>query len=316
MSRSLASVSEAPRAVPFAERGLKLAEASGDPKMIRDALMTGSEIYYKTGQYDLARDRAERILKDNPRDKDALSLYMQVKGRGEASSSAPSGGAAGSGGAESAGRPAPGQAAGARTDAPRGPGVEMTSAGSLEARKQIALGWSRIKLDPKEALKFFEAAITADPLNAAVRVQRSKARAEAGDAEGALGDADDAIRMEPGLGEAYAARAEAKRALGRKEAELLEDLKTAAELDGRFTEAYKAAVLRVGALANDGGEAAGKSGLSGASAPDGPLGLLLHSPKYWGLFAFLCAMLAAAGGLIVPLVLRRRRSGEDGSRPR
>jgi tetratricopeptide (TPR) repeat protein len=284
--------------------------------LVRDALLTGSEIYYKTGQYDLARERAERILKDNPKDKDALSLYMQVKGRGAAPSAAAAGGAT-NGAAGTAGQAAPRQAANSTATAPRGPAVAMTNAGSLEAQKQIALGWSMIKLDPKEALKFFEAAITADPVSAAVRVQRSRARAAAGDAAGALGDADDAIRMDPGLGEAYAARAEAKRALGRAEAELLADYEAAAKLDGRFTEAYKAVLIRTGgSLAGTETKPAAKAETAGASAPDGPLGLLRRSPQYWGILAFLCAMLAAAGGLVVPLLLKRRRSDEDGSQPR
>ncbi len=112
-----------------------------------------------------------------------------------------------------------------------------------EAQKQIALGWSRIKLDPKAALKNFEAAITADPRSAAVRVQRSKARLETGDASGAFGDSRDAIALEPGLGEAYAARAEAKRALGFKAAECQADLEMAAKLDGRFAGAKDAPAL-------------------------------------------------------------------------
>lgn len=85
VGKSLASVEEAPRAIPYAERGLRLAEASGDKKMIREALLTGSEVFYKAGNYALARERAQRILKDNPKDKDALALYMQVKDRGAAS---------------------------------------------------------------------------------------------------------------------------------------------------------------------------------------------------------------------------------------
>lgn len=315
VSKSLASVAEAPRAVPYAERGLKLAETSGDKKMIREALLTGSEVYYKAGNYDLARARAERILKDNPKDKDAMALYMQVKGRGAAT--ATSGGAAG----QNAGSTSGTAAAAATQGATSGPGVAMTNTGSLEAQKQIALGWSRIKLDPAAALKNFEAAITADPKSAAVRVQRSKARREAGDAAGALGDANDAIGMQPDLGEAYAARAEANRALGRAEADLLADYEQAAKLDGRFTDAYKTVLTRVGATggntaASTEEKKSGTGGSNGVSVPAGPLGLLSRSPQYWGLFAFICAMLAAAGGIIVPPMLKKRRSGEDGSLPR
>ena len=97
VGKSLASVEEAPRAIPYAERGLRLAEESGDPKMIREALLTGSEVFYKAGNYDMARERAQRLLKENPRDKDALALYMQVKDRGAAPARSPAGGAAGSG---------------------------------------------------------------------------------------------------------------------------------------------------------------------------------------------------------------------------
>lgn len=310
VGKSLASVEEAPRAIPYAERGLALAETSGDPKIVREALLTGSEVYAKAGRYDLARERAERVLKTNPRDKDALALYMQVKGRGTASSASPAGGAAagasGAAGSASVGAPAAADA-----------GVAMTSPASLEAQKQIALGWSRIKLDPAAALKNFEAAITADPMNAAVRVQRSKARLAAGDFPGALGDSDDAIRLDPRLGEAYAARAEAKRALGRAEAELVSDYEAAANLDGRFTEAYKAitAHLSVAAAAAERATASGldDGSTAGLPAPDGPLGLLARSPKKWGMIALLCVLAALAGGLFAPLLLKRRRSPDAGA---
>lgn len=317
VGKSLASVEEAPRAIPYAERGLKLAEESGDKKMIREALLTGSEVFYKAGNYGMARERAQRILKDNPRDKDALALYMQVKDRGAASARSPAGGATGSG-ASSPGSSAAGAGSSpAAPAAPGGPDVAMTSAASLEAQKQIALGWSRLKLDPGAAFKNFEAAITADPMSAAVRVQRSKARLAAGDAPGALGDARDAIGMNPRLGEAYAARADANRALGIKETELLADLETAASLDGRFTEAYKSAMLRAG-LAPGGAAAApaAAEGSGGAPAPGGPRALLTRSLKGWGLLALIAALSAALGGAIALLLLKRRRSGEDGSLPR
>lgn len=87
---ALASVHEGARAIVFAERGLKIAETSGDLKVVRTALLTGSAIYEKAGNYELARARAQRILKANPQDKDALALYMQATGRG-AVSAAPTG---------------------------------------------------------------------------------------------------------------------------------------------------------------------------------------------------------------------------------
>ncbi|MBI2386389.1 MAG: hypothetical protein HYV14_10295 [Elusimicrobia bacterium] len=311
---------EAPRAIPYAERGLRLAQASGDKKMIREALLTGSEVFYKAGDYALARERAQRILHDNPKDKDALALYMQVKDRGAAAAGTPSGGSAPGGGAAGAGGGDAGSGPGS-TPGTRGPGVAMTSASALEAQRQVALGWSRIKLDPKAALKNFEAAITADPRSAAVRVERSKARLAAGDAPGALGDSNDAVALDPRLAAGYAARAEAKRALGMKEAELLADLETAAKLDPDFAERYKALKLRVDGPSADGdGKARGAgeagAGTAGGSAPDGPRPLLSRSPKGWGLLALIALVSAALGGVIVPLALKRRRSGEDGSLPR
>jgi len=311
VSKSLASVEEAPRAIPYAERGLRLAEASGDKKMIREALLTGSEVFYKAGEYALARERAQRILHQNPKDKDALALYMQVKDRGAAG--APSGGAKGSGGgAAGSGGGYAGSGPGS-TPGTRGPDVAMTDAAMLEAKKQIALGWSRIKLDPKAALKNFEAAITAAPRSAAVRVERSKARLAAGDAPGALGDSDDAIALDPRLADGFAARVEAKRALGMKEAELLADLEAAAKLDPGFAEQYKAMKLRVDGPS---ASAAAGGGTAGASAPDGPRPLVSRSTQGWGLLALVALVSAALGGVIVPLLLKRRRSDEDGSPPR
>ncbi len=314
VSKSLASVEEAPRAIPYAERGLRLAEASGDKKMIREALLTGSEVFYKAGDYALARERAQRILHDNPKDKDALALYMQVKDRGAAAAGAPSGGAKGSGGGAGGSDGGYGGGPGS-TPGTRGPSVAMTDASMLEAKKQIDLGWSRIKLDPTAAFKNFEAAITAAPRSAAVRVERSKARLAAGDAPGALGDAGDAIALEPNLADGYAARVEARRALGFKEQELLVDLEAAAKLDPGFAEQYKAMKLRVDGPSAGGAGSSG-DGTSGASAPDGPRPLVSRSTKGWGLLAFVAVLSAALGGVVVLLVLKRRRSDEDGSPPR
>ena len=310
VGKSLASVEEAPRAVPFAERGLKLAEASGDKALIREALLTSSEVFFKTGDYALARERAQRVLKDDPKDKDALALYMQVKDRGAAAAS--SAGPAAGGGASGS----PGHVYGpGSTPGTRGPDVTMTSASALEAQKQIALGWNRIKLDPAAAMKNFEAAITADPRSAAVRVQRSKARLSIGNAPGALGDSDDAIALDPRLADGYAARIAAKLALGIKEEELLADLQAAANLDARYAEEYRSIILRAGGSIPNAPSASGAAA-DAASAPSGPRALLTSSPKGWAMLALIVVLSAALGGVVVPLMLRRRRSDEDGSLPR
>lgn len=313
VSRSLASVSEAPRAVPFAERGLKLAEESRDPKMLRDALLVGSEVYYKAGNYDLARERAQRILKTNPKDKDALALYMQVKDRGAASVSSGKGGAttANAGGAsQPAQTPAQPQAA----QTPRTPDVAMTSASSLEVQKQLELGASRMKLDPKDALKYFDAAVAADPKNAKAKAQRSGARLEAGDYNGALADAEEAIALDPKLGVAYAARGAAHRALGKAEADLVADYMTAAKLDGRFLNDYKTALLRAGG--GTWGAQTPQAGDKPAAERGGVARLLGGAPAGWTRYAMFAVALAVFGGLLVPLVLKRRRSDEDGFPPR
>lgn len=319
VGKSLSAVAEAPRAKPFADRGITLAEASGDKKLLREALLAGSKVSYLLGDYASARKRAKRVLDDHPSDKDAFALYMLVKDRGAAAPTSSVGYAAGKtgqpSGAPASAAAAAGTASATAPEAPRAPVAEMTSAASLEAKKQITLGWSRLTLDPQAALKHFEAAITADPLSAAVRVERSKARLAAGDAGGALGDSDDAIRMDPKLGAGYAARAEAKRALGIKEAELLADLEAAANLDGRFQEDYRSAALRAGRGLPSGTAAAGGAASGGASSPDGPRPLLTNSAKGWGLMALIAALAAVLGGLIAPLLFRRR-SDEDGSPPR
>lgn len=308
VGRSLATVKEAPRAIPYAERGLKLAEASGDPKLLRTALLTGSEIYYKAGNYELARKRARSVLDGNPKDKDALALYMLVKDRGAGDSASPTDSPKTSG--ASGGASAGDRSASAATDSPSqsqaaAPGVAMTSASSLEVQKQLALGRSRLELDPKEALKYFDAAVAADEKDAAARVQRSQARLKAGDAAGALSDADAAVGLAPTLGEAFAARAEAKRALGKREAELLADYEAAAKLDGRFAQAYKAVLL--------GGSGAHADGNAGAPAPDGTRSmrdLVMEKKGIAGLVAAAMAILALVAAF------SRRRSGEDDSLPR
>ena len=87
--------------------------------------------------------------------------------------------------------------------------------------------------------------------------------------------------------------------------------------DGRVSLRAKDATPGAGDAAKTGvGTSAGASSANGVPGNDGPRGLLSRSPKGWGLLALIAVGLAALGGLIVPLVLKRRRSVEDGSLPR
>ena len=307
VGKGLANADEGPRAVPYAERGLTLAQASGDPKLIRQALLTGSEVYYKAGNYDLAAKRAQAVLKENPKDADAMALYMQVKGRssnpsalhlsnepnktniGAASSLAPTKGIA------------------------TKPAVAMTSAASLEAQRHIAAGWSQIELDPAKALKSFSAAVAADPKSAAARLERAKALLKTGDASGALADANEALALQSNLAEAYATRADANKALGKAEAEMIADYEQAAKLDGRFSAAYNALVTK-SAAATTGAQtnATAKTGSVAGSSAQGSFNMAaLDSPKSWLKLALIMAVLTAVAGVIVPLVLKRRSAEED-----
>lgn len=306
VGKSLASVDEAPRAIPYAERGLALAEKSGDPKLIRTALLTGSEVYYKAGKYELAGERAQRILKENPKDRDALALYMQVKGRTSAPSNAKTGGS-------TAAASSPASAGPAASPAPAAT-VPLSNTANLEAQRRIGLGRSSLALDPGAALKHFDAAVAADPKNASVRVERAKARLQISDFRGALEDADFAASLAPSLGAAYAARAEAKRGMGRPDAEVLAEYEQAAKLDGAFTESYQALLSKVAQPASAGGSQAAKPGSLGGSAPDGTRTMPPLAPGSKGflvLIGLIAAAVVAAAGCFFYL---KRRSSEEDSR--
>ncbi|MEK7389931.1 MAG: hypothetical protein AAB036_09540 [Elusimicrobiota bacterium] len=296
VGRSLASVEEAPRAIPYAERGLQLAQAGGDPDLIRQALLTGSQVYFKAGRYDLARERAQQVLKNNPQDKDALALYMQSKDRTSTSASP-------SGGASSA--PSAGAADTARTS--RGAttaAVPLTSAAALESQRRLAEARRMLALDAKSALRSFDLAVAAAPKDGAARAERSRARLEAGDAAGALEDAEAAAALDPRSAAALAARAEAKRALGRKEEDVLADYEAAAKLDGRFTEAYRQALVNMGAGSSQ--ENFGSEAVPGGRAPSNAPARLFHDPLAalkTGRFGFLFLLCV----LIVVLLAMRRR---------
>jgi tetratricopeptide (TPR) repeat protein len=306
VSKSLVTVSEAPRAIPYAERGLALAEKSKDQKLVREALLASADVFYRTGNYDLSRQRAQRILRDNPKDKDAMMLYMQVKGRGAAAERAPvaAGNPAGTAGGGS--RPAESAAPSSSAAPPR---VAMTSASSRDAQRLINEGWGKMQLDAKEALKFFDRAVAADPQGASARVERAKARLASGDSAGSFADADAAVGLDSRNAEAYAARAEARRALGQAEAELLADYEAAAKLDGRFTQAFQDIVAKLSRGSTATGQApASNANTAGRSAPDAPRGFLSNPLKTWGLLALLSALAAFVIGLVAPMLLKKNRS--------
>jgi hypothetical protein len=74
-------------------------------------------------------------------------------------------------------------------------------------------------------------------------VESSRIRLAAQDAAGALADAEAAVARGGGAG-AYAARADAKRALGRPIEEVLSDYARAAALDPRYIEKYQGLVAQ------------------------------------------------------------------------
>jgi len=306
--KGLASVDEAPRAIPYAERGLALAEKSGDPKLIRTALLTGSEVYYKAGKYELAGERAQRILKENPNDRDAMALYMQVKGRTSTPSNVKTGGSTASTPQPASGGTAAGQAPAAA--------VPLSNAASLEAQRRVGLGWSSMALDRSAALKHFDAAVAADPRNASVHVERAKARLQVSDFKGALEDSAVAKYLDPRLGAAYAARAEALRGQGAPDAEVLWAYEQAAKLDGAFTEAYQTLLAKAASPASAGGSQAAKPGSLGGPAPAGSLitpPIMPGSKGFLVLIGLIAAVVVAAAACFFYL---KRRSDEEGSRNR
>jgi hypothetical protein len=72
-------------------------------------------------------------------------------------------------------------------------------------------------------------------------LESSKIRLDAHDAAGALADAETALARHGGA-DAYAARADAKRALGRPSQEVLADYAQAAKMDPRYIEKYQGLV--------------------------------------------------------------------------
>ena len=101
-----------------------------------------------------------------------------------------------------------------------------------------------MKLDPKAALKYYDAALERDFKDAALRLERAKARLAAGAKEGALGDAGAAVENGGGPA-ALAARAEIKHALGRDADEVARDFEAAAKADPKYGDVYRAFLAKV-----------------------------------------------------------------------
>ncbi|UPT74512.1 MAG: hypothetical protein M0D55_01870 [Elusimicrobiota bacterium] len=187
----------------------------------------------------------------------------------------------------------------------------MTSANSIEARRQLALGRSKMSLDTAAALKHLDAAVAADESDGEARAARARARLASGDATGALQDADAATRLAPRLADGWAVRAEAKRALGRAEAELIEDYAEAARLDPSFKDAFEALVAKASA---GGAQNADARNVAGRSAPDdlrGPMTRLPAAVRKYGLISSIAAIALILGGA---LFLMKRSDGDGAPR--
>ena len=122
-------------------------------------------------------------------------------------------------------------------------------------------------------------------------VDSSRIRLDAGDAAGALADAELAIAKGGGA-DAFAARADAKRGLGRPYGEFLADYAQAAKLDPRYLDKYKGLIVQ-----RESEEHPTKK-----KSETGLLGIPLGVIAAFGAVGVLC--------IIVPALLARRRAGK------
>ena len=108
-------------------------------------------------------------------------------------------------------------------------------------------------------------------------VESSKIRLDSQDAAGALADAEAALAHGGGA-DAYAARADAKRALGRPLAEALADYAEAAKLDPRYIEKYNGLIAQQESEEHPNKKQTGGGGLNGV-----PIAGLLGAASIGGL---------------------------------
>ena len=91
----------------------------------------------------------------------------------------------------------------------------------------------RDRPDAEGAIGDFDEAVRLEPANAVAYTNRGTARRDMGDVEGAIGDFDEAIRLEPGNVFAYTNRGTARRDMGDVEG-AIEDFDEASRLDPGF----------------------------------------------------------------------------------
>ncbi|MBI4059875.1 MAG: serine/threonine protein kinase [Elusimicrobia bacterium] len=291
------------KGLAYADRAVALAEArSADPGALASALRVRATGALWSGDYPKAAEDAARALKIFPDDKGARSIYEMSRGRGRGAA-APSRPLAGSlVENELLGDPrllAAGRRAGGRVEALKRAAEALRLVDAGDGARALAAADAAVAADPALAdgymlrglahalLKDFAAArreltsaiglwsARGDRANLpAAYGRRAEAGNEAGDRPGALRDAEEALRLDAGLGLGYFERARAREGLGEKGESLLADFQRAAELAPRYAADYASARVRLS-----------------AGAPVPPRGGL---PALWaGTFA-LAALLAAA----------------------
>ncbi len=316
VTKALSSVGENDRALPFADRGVTLAEGKGDAKALGQSLVLRAVVQQKRGKVEEAYADSARACEMNPGNARACQLALLPRGRinfygdNPAAAVRTDGGASPEGGAaagpdastpDNPSRPA-GVDASARESS--GGGVTTASADSLRSASLVEQAQAKLKLDREAGLKLLDRAVEADPKSAKARAARSQARRAGGDGAGALEDAQAAVRLDPRSAEAFAARGQAKAALGLSAQEVAADLGSARELDPSFSALYQETLAGLGGAAASGSSSA-------AAAPAGALRPRGAPVRVWGPIVALGVLIVAAA--IFLLRKLRRDSSPEGS---
>lgn len=312
VTKALSSVGENDRAMPFADRGVALAEAQGNPRLLGESLALRAQVQQKRGNVEEAYADSSRACETDPSNTRACQLALLTRGRSNSSAGRVPGNAAqadgarapGNSGERSGGTSSPAASAGPgslASGAVSAPGPATLDAGSLRSASLIEEARAKLKLDPAAGMRLLERAVEAAPRSAKARVARSQARRSGGDAAGALEDAEAAVRLDPKNAPAWAARGEAKAVLGKPLAEVAADLAAARELDPKFSSLYEDALAGLG---NNPGETAASgdsaAGVPGARAKNGGAPF-----RVWGTIIGLGILIV---GVFLWLMIRPKRS--------